>query len=129
MLKEIKQKMTDMLEVGSTNNLEEVPQIPGALLMWHMPEVASGEKLYIPVISPEQGQKFIFLFNDYDHFLLKNNLRADFTNASGLLVYKDEQWKEWYNDMGESITEVTFGEREPDICDNLCLPGDCSDSE
>ena len=124
MLEKLKLKMEELMNIGSTGNLDEIPRIPGVLVMWHMPEVASGKKIYIPVISPLQGQKFIFLFSDYDLFLFKNKLRSDYTNASGLLVFKDEEWKEWYNDMGESITEVTFGEREPDMCDTLCHPED-----
>lgn len=122
MLEKLKLKTEEMLEVGFTGNLEEIPKVPGALVMWHMPEVATGDKIYTPVISPVQGQKFIFLFSDYDHFLFKKKLRSDYSNASGLLVYKDEEWKEWYNDIGESITEVSFGEREPDMCDGLCQP-------
>jgi hypothetical protein len=55
----------------------------------------------------EEAQKLLDVLAGYDYFQFNNNVKPDYANAGGLLVYENGEWLEWYNDDGEDITMLS----------------------
>jgi len=76
----------------------------GNLRVWHIPQVP-GEAFYVPVPTPQAGATILELLADYDRFQYENAIKPDYCNASGLEVFEDGEWVEWYSNDGEDIDE------------------------
>jgi len=78
----------------------------GSLRVWHIPQIP-GKPFYVAVTSPEEAIKILNVLADYDLFQFKNNIKPDYCNASGLVVFEDGEWLEWYTEDGdEDIWDV-----------------------
>lgn len=78
----------------------------GNLRVWHIPQVP-GKPFYVLVASPEEAIKVLDILASYDMFQYENFIKPGYCNASGLTVFEDGEWTEWYNDDGEDIDEVS----------------------
>jgi hypothetical protein len=84
------------------------------LRVWHIPQVP-GKAFYVPVTTPEEGMKVLGILAEYDLFQLKYNIKPDYSNASGLQVWEDNEWLEWKNEDGDCIKEVKFPNVEKEL--------------
>lgn len=79
------------------------------LRVWWIPQVGIEETFYIPVITPEEGKKFLDVLAAYDAFQLQNNVKPDYCNVGGLQVFdkEEQEWNDWFleteNDAYEDI--------------------------
>lgn len=86
-------------------------EVEGALRVWHVAQMPC-PPFHVPVTSPDDAVRIIDLLAEYDSFQLKNNIKPDYSSASGLEVFESGEWHEWYNEEGEDIDE--FAERMQD---------------
>lgn len=73
------------------------------------------QPFYIPVESPEEGQKVMNILATYDCFQYNHNVKLDYANAGGLQCFNEEdnEWENWYfeddnsyyDDLDEYIEE------------------------
>ena len=77
----------------------------GDLKVWHIPQVPM-KWFEVPVDSPEEAIKILDALAHYDIFQFENNIKPDYCNAQGLLVFDDGEWLEWCNDDGEDVTSM-----------------------
>lgn len=76
----------------------------GSLRVWHIPQVP-GTPFYVEVESPNEAISVLETLWKYDTFQLEENIKPDYSSASGLEVYEDGQWSEWYSEDDEDINE------------------------
>ena len=91
------------------NWLENKSPKEGDLRVWHIPQVP-GKSFDIPVSTPREGKQLMEIFAAYDLFQFYNRIKPDYSNASGLNVFKDGEWVTWYSVDGEGIDELTINE-------------------
>lgn len=75
--------------------LDELPQIPGTLAVWYRPAENSNQCHYVMVISPDQAVDAIEV------------LEESGKHISGLKIFMDDTWREWYHDNGMDIHEMS----------------------
>ncbi len=51
----------------------------------------------VAVVSVEEGVKLLDTLADYDMFQYENNIKPDYANAGGLLMYEEGEWIDWYD--------------------------------
>jgi hypothetical protein len=74
------------------------------LRVWHNPQIP-GPIFYINVDSIEEGIKTIDILSAYDSFQYKNNIKPDYCNVSGLEIFENGEWTEWYDEAtGEDFS-------------------------
>lgn len=68
------------------------------LRVWWIPQVGASETFYVPVNSPEEGKKLLYVLAAYDMFQLQNSIKPDYSNAGGLQIWEDaeQEWNDWY---------------------------------
>lgn len=79
------------------------------LRVWHIPQIP-GEPFHVSVESPQEAVKVLEILAQYDNFQFEQKIKPDYSNAAGLEIYEDGEWREWYSEDGESIDE--FAENE-----------------
>lgn len=86
----------------------------GDLKVWWIPQIPM-KRFEYPVKSIQQATIILDVLAKYDIFQYENNVKPDFANAGGLLVYDEEciedndpdsGWVEWDDDEGRDIKEV-----------------------
>lgn len=75
------------------------------LRVYHIPQVP-GEAFLVPVESIEQAKQILLLLWNYDLFQLEQNIKPDYSSVSGLEVFEDNAWNEWWSEDGEDILEL-----------------------
>lgn len=68
------------------------------LRVWHVPQMPM-ETFRVPVDSPEEAIKILKVLWDYDSFQYENDIKPDYSSASGLEEFVDNEigWYEWYH--------------------------------
>lgn len=85
--------------------------IKGDLRVWWIPQVP-GTPFYVSVKTVDEAILLLNTLADYDCFQFENNIKPDYCNAGGLMVYDSEDgeddnaWTEWHNDDGDDIDAV-----------------------
>ena len=64
------------------------------LKVWHIPQIPS-KAFEVKVSSVMEGVNIMNVLADYDQFQLDNNIKGDYCNANGLLIFKDGEWADW----------------------------------
>lgn len=64
--------------------------IPGDLKVWHIPQIPM-KSFEVKVDSIEEGIKLMDVLADYDLFQYHNNIKPDYSNASGLVRYEEDR--------------------------------------
>lgn len=86
----------------------------GDLKVWWIPQVPM-KKFEYPVKSIDHAISILDVLAKYDIFQYKNNVKPDFCNVGGLLIYNEEDiengipetgWTEWCDDEGQTIDEL-----------------------
>jgi hypothetical protein len=75
----------------------------GDLRIWHIPQVPM-MPFRLDVDSIAEAGKVLNILADYDNFEFENRVKGDYSNMSGLEVYEDDEWIEWYCEDGEDIS-------------------------
>lgn len=66
----------------------------GALQVWWTPQIPM-EPMRIPVSSIEDAAKLLNVLAEYDAFQYLNNVKPDYCNSGGLMVFEDGEWVDW----------------------------------
>lgn len=78
------------------------------LRVWHIPQVP-GKAFYVPVNNIAHAVIVLMALSEYDVFEHENNIKPDYSNASGLEEYvkypgeSTYEWCEWMDDDGDNI--------------------------
>ena len=75
------------------------------LRVWWIPQVP-GKPFHVPVESVEEGVKMMRVLADYDAFQFEHNIKPDYCNAGGLMMFDPEDdtdgpngsWTDWYDE-------------------------------
>lgn len=87
-----------MIHVNTPNTNRE-----GQLRVWHIPQVPMSA-FYVYVDNLKEAKLILEVLAKYDLFQYENNVKPDYSNASGLQVYSDsEGYMEWEDEYGEDI--------------------------
>ena len=86
----------------------------GDLKVWHIPQVPM-QAFYVNVENLNEAKLVLNVLADYDKFEFENDIKPDYCNVSGLLVYDDcagegLEWCDWSDDYGDSIWDVIHNE-------------------
>lgn len=86
------------------------------LRVWWIPQIPM-KAFYIPVETPEEGKKIMYVLAAYDMFQLENNVKPDFCNTGGLQMYNEEEkeWEDWYFE-----TENDYFDDLDKYCESEC---------
>lgn len=69
----------------------------GDLKIYWIPQVPM-QAFEMPVQSIDEAALLLWTLGAYDLFQLEHNVKPDFCNAGGLVIYKDGDWEDWYNE-------------------------------
>ena len=90
----------------------------GDLKVWWIPQIPM-KAFEVPVKNIEEAKLILNTLADYDIFQFENNVKGDYCNAGGLLIYDadclDDEgncWTEWCNDDGDEINDIMRNEDE-----------------
>jgi hypothetical protein len=78
----------------------------GDLKVWWVPQVPMKAFEY-PVKTPQEGAILCDALAMYDLFQYENNIKPDYSNAGGLVVYQEEDtgWTDWCAEDGTEFEE------------------------
>ena len=85
------------------------------LRVWWIPQIGIEKSFYVPVETPEEGQKVMNMLAAYDCFQYNQNVKPDYCNTGGLEMFDEEtgEWIDWcfqdgntyYDSLDEYIEE------------------------
>ena len=83
----------------------------GSLMVWWIPQIPMDSFLH-PVTSIKEAKSILSCLAFYDLFQYENNIKPDYANAGGLLVYENDidngmEWIEWYDPETEDNIDNT----------------------
>ena len=81
----------------------------GTLKVWWIPQVplrAGDSAFETRVDSPKEAKKILDVLADYDIYQFENNIKPDYSNTGGLLVWQDGEWIDWEDELtGNTIDD------------------------
>lgn len=80
--------------------------------VWHIPQVPMKAFYVEGIQSPDEGKMVIDLLASYDLFQYENNIKPDYSNASGLEVLRDDKWVDWEDEDGYQIDDYVMDNGE-----------------
>lgn len=82
--------------------------------IWHKCQIGMDKKFYYSVKSVDEAWFLLNVIWDYDSFQYRNKIKGDYTSASGLQYFNenDNEWEEWYDENGCDIEEHFYGIRK-----------------
>ena len=83
------------------------------LRVWHISQVPT-KPFHVEVASVEEAWKILNVLWDYDIFQYENNVKHDYTNASGLEYWDEEEqdWLEWRDEETDYEIREYFENKE-----------------
>ena len=82
---------------------------PGDLCVWWIPQVPM-EPFWVPVQNLQEAMLLLRTLADYDRFQFENNIKPDYSNTGGLVVWEavgeNGEWTEWEDEEGRQIDEL-----------------------
>ena len=85
------------------------------LRIWWIPQVpGQGDPFYVSVESLKEAELIYNTLSKYDLYQYMNRIKPDYTNVGGLQEQdnKDDDWCDWYSELGESFDEYLDAEEE-----------------
>ena len=76
-----------------------IPQVPMEAFEW-------------PVRSVKEAIVLCDVLAEYDRFQFKHNVKPDYSNAGGLLVFEDGEWLDWISSDDVSFDEYYEAEKK-----------------
>ncbi len=90
----------------------------GSLMVWHIPQIP-GPAFHWPVNNVLESAQIVKCLASYDAFQFENDIKPDYSNASGLLVFEDGEWVEWDDpSTGEDFSSLVW---RGDLADLLSI--------
>ena len=83
----------------------------GDLRVWWVPQVPM-KAFKVDVLSLREAKLLLETLADYDIFQFENNIKPDYCNAGGLLVFEGGEWVDWMDEDGDCIDDIC-------ICDEV----------
>jgi hypothetical protein len=80
------------------------------LKVWWIPQIP-GKAFEAPVSSIDEAKLLLRTLAAYDLFQLEHNIKPDFCNAGGLMVFEDSDWCDWEDEDGNSIDDLMAEDR------------------
>lgn len=77
--------------------------------VWWIPQVPM-KAFEIEVKNLVEAKLLLTALADYDQFQLDNNIKPDYSNMGGLVVWEDGEWVDWENEEGRDIDDFSLGE-------------------
>jgi hypothetical protein len=81
----------------------------GDLKVWHIPQIP-GKSFEVAVNNIEEAKIILNILADYDIFQYENNIKPDYCNLQGLIVYDEDadgdgnsDWVDWEDEDGNDI--------------------------
>jgi len=84
----------------------------GQLRVWHIPQVPSSIQFFVYVKTIEEAKLIMDTLAHYDLYQFEHKIKPDYSNASGLEVYKTDGWCEWLDEYGSDINETELLEEK-----------------
>lgn len=89
----------------------------GDLRLWHIPQIPM-KPFYVTVATLTEARLLYDVLADYDAFQFDNNIKPDYSNATGLSVFDandttdgvNGSWCDWYSDDGKELRDYTLEE-------------------
>lgn len=82
------------------------------LKVWWIPQVP-GKPFGVLVSDLIEARLLLDSLAEYDRFQLEHNIKPDYSNAGGLMVFRDGDWEDWYDDDGDDIDSEKYCRKEP----------------
>ena len=86
----------------------------GDLQVWWIPQVPM-KGFTVDVKSITEGAKILKVLADYDIFQFENNIKPDYSNAGGLLIWTGDHdgegnpgWNDWYDEETDEDDPETY---------------------
>ena len=87
----------------------------GALRVWHIPQIPM-KPFTVDVATLAEAKLLLDALAGYDLFQLEHHIKPDYCNASGLVVFDDQDtvdniagsWVDWHSVDGEDIDHYTL---------------------
>ena len=80
------------------------------LRLYHFPQVPT-PVFYYEVANISEAATLATALGKYDLFLFKNGLREDYSNSTGLEIFENGEWSDWYDEeSGKDFSEWMMGE-------------------
>lgn len=76
----------------------------GSLRVWWNPQIP-GNTFEWPVSSLKEAANMLTMLASYDDFQFGENVKGDYSNAGGLMVYRGGEWEEWEDDEGDDFDD------------------------
>ena len=76
----------------------------GALKVWWIPQVP-GKAFEVRVADLVQAELLLRSLAEYDQFQLDHNIKPDYCNMGGLVIFEDGEWLDWWSEDGEDFDE------------------------
>jgi bifunctional DNA-binding transcriptional regulator/antitoxin component of YhaV-PrlF toxin-antitoxin module len=86
----------------------------GQLRVWHIPQVP-GKAFKVNVKDVVEAIKILDILAKYDDFEFRERVKPDYSNVQGLEEFDGKEWCEYYNEDGQSITEIADEMSEVEI--------------
>ncbi len=74
----------------------------GLFKVWHIPQVP-GKAFEVVVDSLYEAIRLQTVLADYDYFQFAQNIKPDYSNASGIMTREDGEWTEYHFEEDESV--------------------------
>ena len=78
----------------------------GDLRVWWIPQVPM-KYFEVPVKNTDEAVLILETLANYDIFQFENNIKPDYCNAGGLIVFENGEWCEWENEDGQQIDDLS----------------------
>ena len=84
------------------------------LRVWHIPQVPMSNPFLVEVPDIDTAKLVMKALWSYDSYQFDNDIKPDYSNASGLECYNAEAdaWEEWSDDNGEYIEDIMDAEED-----------------
>jgi len=84
----------------------------GDLKVWHIPQVPM-KSFEVPVKNIDEAILVLNTLSDYDNFQFENNIKPDYCNVQGLVIFDEDfdgdgnaDWVDWEDEEGNDIDDI-----------------------
>lgn len=86
------------------------------LKVWHIPQVPM-KAFEVEVETVEDAKLLLDTLANYDLFQFENNIKPDYSNASGLVYYDEEEqdWLDWEDETGNDAIWTVMQQENVEI--------------